>query len=215
MVPEQRQNEHHHPVLHYSAAFLSYLFHPLFIPVYIVAFMVYYTAYFPAFNGEGKFLLLIRFFVMYSIFPLVTVLLAKGLGFIKSIHLKERKDRIIPYVACGVYYFWMWYVLRNQTETPHQLVKLSLAIFLASSAGLIANSFLKVSMHAISVGVGATFVLLLGFSTYMSFGIYISAAILIAGLVCTARLIHSDHSTKEVYAGLLIGALAQVIAFIV
>lgn len=202
-------------MLHYTAGFLSYIFHPLFIPVYILAFMVYYTAYFPAYNGSDKLMLLLRFFIMYSVFPLATVMLAKGLGFVQSVHLKNRKDRIIPYVACGVYYFWMWYVLRNQPEVPRQLVQLSLAVFLASSMGLIANSFYKVSMHAISVGVGATFIFLLGFSTYMSFGIYISIAILIAGLVCTARLIHSDHSTKEIYAGLLMGVIAQLIAAVV
>jgi hypothetical protein len=211
MTPEQRQREHH-PVLHYTAGFLSYIFHPLFIPVYILAFMVYYTAYFPAYNGSDKLLLLLRFFIMYSVFPLATVLLAKGLGFVQSVQLRSRKDRIIPYVACGVYYFWMWYVLRNQVEVPRQLVQLSLAVFLASSMGLVANSFYKVSMHAISVGVGATFILLLGFSTYMSFGIYISIAIFIAGLVCTARLIHSDHSTKEIYAGLFMGIISQLIA---
>jgi hypothetical protein len=211
MIAETRQPEHH-PLLRYAAAFVSYLFHPLFIPVYVITFMVYSTSYFPAYTGEGKLLLLLRFFVMYSVFPLVTVLLAKALGFVQSVQLKERKDRIIPYVACGVYYFWMWYVLRNQAESPSQIVDLSLAIFIASSAGLIVNSFFKVSMHAISLGLASTFILILGFSNYLNFGPYITASIFITGLVCTARLIHSDHSTKEVYLGLLIGVLSQVIA---
>ena len=78
---------------------------------------------------------------MYSFFPLVTVLLAKGLGFLDSIYLKTQKERIIPYIACGVYYFWMAYVLRNQPEFSKEVVQLSMAIFIASSLGLLVNIY--------------------------------------------------------------------------
>jgi hypothetical protein len=40
-------------------------------------------------------------------------------------------------------------------------------------------------------------------------------AIIIAGLVCTARLLISDHSTKEIYTGLMVGVLSQVVAAVV
>ena len=70
------------------------------------------------FHTNGKTDPILRFFIMYSFFPLVTVLLAKGLGFLDSIYLKTQKDRIIPYIACGIYYFWMCYVLRNQPNFP-------------------------------------------------------------------------------------------------
>jgi hypothetical protein len=150
---------------------------------------------------------------MYTVFPLVTVLLAKGLGFIQSVFLKTQKDRIIPYVVCGIYYFWMWYVLKNQPEFPKYFVMLSLAIFIASSIGLTVNSFLKVSMHTISVGVMLTFILLLAFLTDVNYGFFIAIAFLLGGLVCTARLVNADHSPAEVYTGLLIGIVAQLVAY--
>ncbi len=200
-----------HPVLRSAAAVISYAFHPLFIPVYVGYFLIYVVDYFPDYTGLGKIKLMISMSVNYTLLPLVTLLLAKALGFVQSIYLKTQKDRIIPYVTSGIFYFWIWYVFRNQGFAGN-VVMFCLAVFLASSAGLIANSFLKVSMHAISVGVMATYVLLLGFSTYKSFGPYISIALFIAGLVCTARLIHSDHSSREIYVGLGIGVAAQVIA---
>jgi len=40
----------------------------------------------------------------------------------------------------------------------------------------------------------------------------LAAVLLITGMVCTARLIVSDHTVKEVYAGLLMGLLAQFAA---
>ena len=144
--------------------------------------------------------------------PLVTVLLAKGLGFIDSVMLRSQKDRIIPYIACGIYYFWIWYVLHNQ-QAPAILVVLTLAIFLASSAGLLFNSFFKISMHAISIGVSLAFMYLLALVSGASFGVYLSITLLISGLVCTSRLINSDHEPKEVYYGLLIGVLALILAY--
>jgi len=196
-----------------AATVVSIVFHPLFIPVYLSAFLIYINPLFPAFDPAEKLILLIRFVVMYTVFPLATILLAKALGFVQTIFLKTQRDRIIPYVACGLYYFWMWYVLHNQPALVNEVVWLALAIFLASSGGLLANSYLKVSMHAISVGVMATYMLLLGFLLPASLGFYISIGFLIAGTVCTARLVLSDHHPIEVYLGLIIGILAQLIAY--
>ena len=206
------KNVSFHPAMRIAARVISYIFHPLFIPVYISWFLMYISPVFPAFSAVDRGLLLIRFLVMYTVFPLVTVLLAKGLGFIQSIYLKTQKDRIIPYVACGVYYFWMWYVLHNQPQFPSYLIVLSLAIFLASSLGLIINSFMKISMHAISQGVMLCFILLLAFRTDINFGPYIAVAFLIAGMVSTARLITDDHHPIEVYAGLVVGVVGQLVA---
>ena len=124
-----------HPVVRVIARIVSYIFHPLFIPVYISWFLIFINPLFPAINASDKWILLLRFVVMYTVFPLVTVLLAKGLGFIQSIYLRTQKDRIIPYIVCGIYYFWMWYVLKNQPEFPRYFVMLSLAIFIASFLG--------------------------------------------------------------------------------
>lgn len=196
-----------------TATVISYVFHPLFIPVYISWFLISIQPHlFASFTPVEKILTILRFFIMYTFFPLVTVLLAKALGFLQSIFLKTQKDRIIPYIACGIYYFWMWYVLRNQPEFSREIIILSMAIWIASSLGLLANIYMKVSMHAISTGVMLTFIFLLAFQQASGFYLYISIALLITGMVCTARFIVSDHSQREVYGGLFIGILSQLIA---
>lgn len=202
-----------HPAIQAGAKIISFLFHPLFIPVYISWFLMYNTPLFTGLDARDKAMLLLRFFIMYTVFPLFTILIAKGLGFIHSIYLRTQKDRIIPYIACGLYYFWMWYVLRNQPQFPQELVMLSLAIFIASSIGLIMNSYLKVSMHGISLGVMVAFVCIVAFLSQVNFGPYISIALLVAGVVCTARLINSDHHPLEVYFGLFIGIIGQLVAY--
>jgi hypothetical protein len=144
-------------------------------------------------------------------FPLVSVLLMKAVGFVSSFQLKTQRDRIIPYVVCMIYYWWMWYVLHNQSF-PREFTILSFAIFLTSIGGLMANISMKVSMHAMASGIMVAFVIMLAFSQDISFGIYISLAILLTGLICTSRFIASDHTAREIYGGLLIGILCLLLA---
>jgi hypothetical protein len=199
--------------IRWAAAVISYIFHPVFVPVYVVGFLVYVHPYlFAGFSGWNKSIVMIQAFVMFTFFPLVTVLLLKALKFINTIHIYTQRDRIIPLVACGVWYFWIWYVWHNLPDYPDQAVQFALAIFIASSICLLANIYMKISMHAISMGVMLTFLMLLALGQAISFGMYISMALLIAGLVCTARFIASDHTPKEVYAGLLVGIVSQLIA---
>ena len=89
----------------------------------------------------------------------------------------------------------------------------ALGVFLACSLGLILNSYMKVSMHTISLGVVCAFLLLASAMSSYVFGIYISIGFFVAGLTATARLIDSNHTQNEIYLGFFAGAIAEVIAF--
>ena len=196
-----------------AARIISYIFHPIFVPVYIAYFLIIIQpVLFSGFTGPEKIFIILRFLLMYSFFPLVTVLLCKALGFLDSIYLKTRKERIIPYITCMIYYFWMWYVLRNQPEFAPPVVELTFAIFLASIIGLMVNIYIKISLHAISMGIMVTFMISLAFTQTIALGLYISIAVLITGIVCTSRFIISDHTPKEIYGGLFAGIAAQLVA---
>jgi hypothetical protein len=201
-----------HPALHIAAKVISYIFHPLFIPVYMGWFFVYVLRLFPGRDAWQQTVLILQFFVSYTLLPLATVLIAKALGFIQTVFLKTQKDRIIPYMATMIYYFWMWYVSKN-LSFPQETVMFSLAIFIATCFGVFFNTYLKVSMHGLSVGVVITLLIILSLNSSANFGPYLSVALFIAGLVCTARLINNDHRPVEVYTGLFLGAVSQLIAW--
>jgi hypothetical protein len=195
-----------------SAKFISYVFHPLFIPLYITYFIIQIRSYqLAGINDWINLRILLQVFVNCTFLPLASILLLRALNFIDSVFLKTQRDRIIPYIICMIFYFWNWYVFKNNHEIK-DLVSVSMAIFNASVLGFLVNISMKVSMHAISVGVLITFVALLAFSDSSSFSFYLSIAVLIAGIVCTSRLIVSDHSQKEIYYGFLIGILSQLAA---
>lgn len=194
------------------AKIISYIFHPLFIPVYLAYFIIEVRSYqFAGIDDWGRLTRLLQVFVNCTFLPLVSVLLLRGLKFIDSIFLKTQKDRIIPYIICMIFYFWNWYVFKNNHEVK-DIVSMSMAIFNACVFGFLVNISMKVSMHAISVGVMSTFIALLAFGETVNLSLYLALAILISGIVCTARLIVSDHSQREIYFGFLVGVFSQLAA---
>ena len=206
-------------MLKFVAKFISYLFHPVFVPLYMVMFMAYVHPYlFTALGEWNKTRIVMMAALMFTFFPLITVLLLKGLAFIDSIHLHTKKDRIIPLIACGVWYFWITYIWWNSNKMedalpiPKEAVQLALATFIASWMALMANIKVKISLHSIAVGVMVTLFILMALSQDLNFGIWLSVALLVTGLVCTARFIVSDHTQQEVYAGLAVGVASMLIA---
>ena len=201
-----------HPVIRTGAKIISIILHPLFIPVYVGWFFIFKLRLFPQLDDYNQIKLLISWFINYTFLPLVTMLIARKLGFIESLYLRTSKDRIIPYIITGIFYFWVWYVFKNQ-DFPKIVVAFSLAIFLGSSIGLLMNSYLKISMHGIAIGITSSAFILLGLTSDDDMGYYISIVLILSGLLATARLINEDHSPMEIYAGILAGVLALVIAY--
>lgn len=192
------------------ASFISYLFHPLFIPIYLIYWLIFlHPTAFVGFSEGHNWQTLTISIINLLVFPLFSTLLLKALGFVSSIQLKTQKDRIIPLIASGIFFFWCYLVFKEQIQYPRMLVILVFGMFLASSAALLANIYLKVSIHAMGVGG------LLGFLIWMAwFGNVMLAgpimlAVLVAGLVMSARLALQAHRPREIMIGFLLGLLAQ------
>lgn len=202
----------HSPGINFFAQLLSYIFHPLFIPLYVTAFLEFvHPTYFSGFSVLGKKKLFLLVTINAFVFPLITVLLLKGLKFIDSIYLKTQRDRIIPYIASSTFFFWTQYVLREQNYVPRILVAFMFGIFIATSAALIANIYYKISMHAIGMGglLGLFLVIMLQNTMLMTWPL--SLAFLLTGMVSTSRMIVSDHRPKEIYTGLFLGLACQLV----
>lgn len=200
----------------WTAQIFSYVFHPLFIPVMAAWYLVFvHPSYFTGFGAHEKLLTVARVGYNTIFFPALTVLLLKAVGFIKTIFLKTQRERIVPYIATNIFYFWMYLVLKNDEGMPSILTAFILGIFLASSAALIANIYFKISMHGLGMGALCGLVLLIIFSG-MPYMVFLPAMIifLLAGFVCTSRLIVSDHTPFEIYVGVILGILSQFIAFL-
>ena len=199
-------------LLRFFAQMLSYVFHPLFLPFYVCWFLAYmHPSYFTGFSAAGKVRVLLMVSLNAIFFPLITVLLLKALGFLESFLAPTQKDRILLYISSMTFFFWAQYSLREQPEIPRILVAFMFGVFISSAAALMANIYFKISMHGIGMGgfVGIAFVIMQQNTMLMTWPL--SITLLIAGLVCTARLICSDHTQKEIYSGLLVGFICQIV----
>ncbi|MFI5152612.1 MAG: hypothetical protein ACHQET_04715 [Chitinophagales bacterium] len=197
-------------LIRFLAHSFSFIFHPLLIASYTMYFLIYVHPFaFTGFDSRTKLLRMLNVIIVTFAFPAFSTFLAWRLKFVKSLYLTTQKDRIIPYALSMFFYWWTWYVFRNLPETPPIAIRFLMGSFLAVCVGWFGNIFLKISMHAIAMGGLLGFALLFSFSDNYSSGLYLSLAILIAGMVCSSRLIVSDHTYREIWLGLLLGGTAQ------
>ena len=212
-LTEQRETIHQPKGLRFFAHLVSYLFHPLFIPVYVILFLVKEQTYlFGGLDEWHKLTIILQVVVNCTFLPLVSVLLLRGLKFIDSLTLRTQRERIIPYAIVMIFYFWNWYVVKNN-YLPQPVIRFFLAVFIASIAGFLANIYFKISMHTLAMGVLCMFTCFMAFSDEQNYTLYLSLVFLASGLVATSRLICSDHTPFEIYAGFAAGIISQVLAY--
>jgi hypothetical protein len=174
--------------------------------------MYVHPSYFSGMDVRTKFWCPLIVAQLTFFYPLLSVLLMKGLGFVDSVFLKTQKERIIPYIAAGIFYFWAARVFIQQQQYPSIMGVFMAGILFSSFAALLCNIYFKISMHAIGVGGAIGIFLIIMKTNTMLMTWPLSIVFLIAGLVCTSRLLISNHTQKDIYIGLLVGIAAQIVA---
>jgi hypothetical protein len=199
----------------FFAYFFSFLFHPLLISSYVFAFLIYLHP--SAFEGVDQRIKNLRMFsmILFTIFfPVLSLFLAWRLKLIKSLSLESRQDRLIGFIVTMFFYFWASYVFRNLPDTPPVATHFVLGTFLAVCGAWMCTIFYKVSLHAVAMGGLICFFILFGHDDPYVSGLYLVMPILIAGIVCSARLILGAHNRFEMITGFLVGILAQSVAWV-
>ena len=121
-----------------AAKFISLILHPLLVCVYMAFYVIYINPYYFQYSTRlNKFFQLVTVANNNFVFPVLVVLLLKGLGFNESIYLRTQKERIVPYMACIIFFFWTWYVFYNNIEIPQVLKDAMQGVFYAAIAGSI------------------------------------------------------------------------------
>ena len=201
-------------LLQLVAKLVSYILHPLFIPFYFFLFLVYQFPYeFTVFMAFELKLKLISTFIMTAFFPAFAVFLLWRLNFIHSIFLKTQKERIIPFFITMFFYWWMYYLGRTMKDQPQMLKVFYFGIFISTAIGVIINNFIKISLHGIAMGSAMMAVILCSFFYHTPLTEAISIITVLTGIVCTARFIVSNHTNEEVYTGVFVGIICQILAY--
>jgi hypothetical protein len=205
----------HSTPVKWFAHVVSYVFHPLFIPVYVTLFALYvHPLLFAGYSDVMKVRLTATIFVNLTMLPAVTVFLCWRLKFISNVYMDTQKERVIPLAAAMIFYFWCWFVLKTNGSIPDMFRQFLLGSFITIIGAWLANIAFKVSLHALAMGGVFCFMLLLTFNVEGSSAQYFALAVVVSGIVCSARLIVSSHRPFDVYAGFIIGGVSQLLATI-
>jgi len=152
----------------------------------------------------------------------------KLVGFVDSIEVKERKERVMPLVITGVFYLWLYVNIRQNSTVPSAFSIFVLGATIALFVAFFINNFTKISLH--TVGMGGLVAMIFFILSYFSYDVFYFAvgplgsysisvdlifflSIIVAGLVGSSRLHLNAHRKQDVYMGYLVGFLAQVFAF--
>ncbi len=199
------------------ASIISYICHPVFFPL-VMAYVIYTLA--PAgFMGLppkqlGLWFLSIGITAVF--FPIFSILLMKPLGFISSFHMPTAKERTIPLMTSMIFYFWVSHVFNSMPGAPAPLALkvLLLGNFWGIIALFMVNIFTKVSLHTGAAGgmIGVIIVLMLTSPVNLLMPLFV--AIVIAGVIGSARLILGAHQRGDVWVGYIIGIVAQLFAYL-
>ena len=202
--------QHPSRLLRAVAHFFSIVFHPLLISTYVFAFLIYvHPSAFVGMDKHTKDLRMISVILDTVFYPAFSLFLAWRLKLIKSLSLNSRQDRLIGFIITMFFYFWTSYVFRNHADTPSVAAHFVLGTFLVVCATWMCTIFYKVSLHAAAMGGLVSFFILYGQTDPYVSGLYLAVPILIAGIVCSSRLILGSHNWFEMISGFIAGILAQ------
>jgi hypothetical protein len=198
------------------AQVVSYLVHPLFIPAYMAAALLFWHPIIKLLlPHEIRIRIMAMVLINTVLFPGLIVFLLYRLRFINNLYMETMKERIIPLTAGLIFYFWAYYVGRNLDVVPPALQQWLLGVFLCSCAAMFTNIFKKISLHSLAIGGVVSFCGWQMVTDRHWPGSWLIIALLLAGLVGTARLIRQAHEPSDIYAGYLAALICQVAAGLV
>jgi len=180
-----------------------------------MAFLIFcHPMAFAEFDHKTRVLRFVTILTCNVIFPLFSVFVMWKLDlYVKSMYLRTEKERIVPYLIAMIFYWWTWYLFKNLAEVPVVARHFLAGSFLALVGAFLCNIYYKISIHAVAIGSALMFFFLFSFTDEYASGLYLSIATLIAGLVASSRLLVGSHTSFDVWSGLFVGMLAQLIGW--
>lgn len=210
---------------------LSMLLHPLMMMSYVLGLLFWVNPLlFGSMDALSAQILFITILASTFLIPGVAILMMKTLGLIPSLHMPDRRDRIAPLIACGIFYIWIFRNMLDNPTVPDAYRIFSLGVCITLSLCFFINLFNKISLHA--AGMGGVWMMsiliyllfspdelpLLAGSSYTIMAgplVPVLIATLTAGLVGSARLYLKAHTPQELAGGYFMGIAGVLIAFFI
>ncbi|EAZ80363.1 hypothetical protein ALPR1_05555 [Algoriphagus machipongonensis] len=201
-------------MLRFISLFLSVVFQPLLIPTLVFGLLLYLvpeaTSVPEVFKGNILLLVVLSTLAI----PMVTIFGLRLSGTLKSIHMEDIKDRVIPFIITTFYFLLTTYFLRDKSEIDPVLWQ-SLGLISLTILGLTLVTFWwKMSAHMTGFGGLVATVVVLGMKFPTFTPLYpLLLAIFLSGIVGSSRLYLNAHKPIETYVGFVYGFVMCFVGF--
>lgn len=189
------------------ASALSIIFSPLLMATYGVALamVLSFLCFIPT---ATKLTVILETFLATTAIPMIGIFILSRLKVISDPKLNERRDRTFPYLietAC----FIGLAVYLNHINAPAWLSLFLIGGAVALVVLTVVNRWWKISGHATGMGglCALVFYLMLSGNSIYDLQWEFLVAVLLAGLVCSSRVILGRHTLGQVTAGFFNGFL--------
>jgi hypothetical protein len=192
-----------------AARVISVIFHPLLFATYL---FLLFTLVFPVGfdpikeDGTGRFIFLL--FCVTFILPVLMLSLLKTLGFLNAFNMVERQERVVPFILITMFYTGITYVFYDRSEVSlnDNFLKFLLIINALVLVSTLITFFYKISVHSIAIwGIIGILIPLNNVTDTGTLFLPTVGAIIMAGIIMSARLQLNVHKLSEVVSGAFIG----------
>ena len=217
-------------MLRFLAQFISIIFHPLLMLTYMLVLLLLVNPYLFGVNDiadQNSKILILRIFLSTFFIPAFSVVMLRFLGLVESLELKDKRERIGPYIITSIFYLWMFRNFLDNAQVPTAYTSCVLGATIGLFVAFFINIFSKISAHAVGMGglLGMVVITMLLFSydtftiqtgllgtLQITMNMVLMMTIILAGIVGTARLVLQAHEPLDLYGGFLVGFSSQFIA---
>lgn len=152
-----------------------------------------------------------------------------GIGLIKSLSLEERTERIGPLIVAIVAYLWLFLNIRSHNAIPGLFSAFVLGALISLIIAFFINNFQKISLHAVGMGgfmIALFNILITNGRAYTSIDIsdtytltihsivFMVSLLILLGAVLSSRLYLRAHNLQDVFGGVMVGVVGQLLALI-
>ncbi|HNW56266.1 MAG TPA: hypothetical protein PLR88_00440 [Bacteroidales bacterium] len=187
-----------------AAFIISVVFHPLLMPLYGMAMIFSGPTLMSYLPFQVKKLLFLIVLINNVLLPLSLMPFLKYKNVISSWSIENRHERIIPLLMTTLFYASTSFII-FKFPIPLFFKSFLLGAFFISLAVTLINFWWKISIHSVGAGALVALIFILSLRLDSSLVWSLISAIIIAGLVMSARLRLNTHNPRQVWYGFMLG----------
>lgn len=196
------------------ALIVSVVFQPLLIPTLVFGLILFGVPEASSVPYEFKMRIFYLIALSTLVIPMITIIGLRLSGTLKSIHMAEIRERIVPFTVTSIYFLITVYFMYQMTDLDPILWQALAVIALVVVVLTLVTLFWKMSAHMTGVGGLVALVVVLGICFPTFSALYpLLLALLLAGVVGTSRLFLDAHTPLEVYVGFTFGFVSSFFGF--